>query len=181
MPSKKHCTQYKRKKQHCPAFIDNNFLHSQWDHEVSLFFLNKQSLLNSNGRFMKIGKKRGRPRIAGKPREPNGRISRAQKPRTAPPLLTIEMRAKHFGLTIEEAKIRFQVPILGAFVYLDINRIDQASVKSNMILHKGISKLETTIYVQKACQAAIMMNLRMHLMKKHTKSGFKEQVITMKT
>ncbi|MCZ2158725.1 hypothetical protein NPX99_05485 [Bartonella sp. 220] len=53
---------------------------------------------------MKIGKKRGRPRITGKPREPNGRISRAQKPRTAPPLLTIKMRAKHFGLTIEEAK-----------------------------------------------------------------------------
>ncbi|UTO28190.1 hypothetical protein [Bartonella harrusi] len=53
---------------------------------------------------MKIGKKRGRPRITGKLREPNGRISRAKKPRTPPPLLTIEMRAKHFGLTLEEAK-----------------------------------------------------------------------------
>ncbi|UNE53957.1 hypothetical protein [Bartonella machadoae] len=53
---------------------------------------------------MKIGKKRGRPRITGKLREPNGRISRAKKPHTPPPLLTIEMRAKHFGLTLEEAK-----------------------------------------------------------------------------
>ncbi|MBB5074458.1 hypothetical protein HNQ69_001601 [Bartonella callosciuri] len=53
---------------------------------------------------MKIHKKRGRPKITGKLREPNGRISRAQRPRTSPSQSTIEMRAKHFGLTIEEAK-----------------------------------------------------------------------------
>ncbi|WP_455479237.1 hypothetical protein V4B17_05910 [Bartonella sp. B23] len=53
---------------------------------------------------MKIRKKRGRPRIAGKLREPNGRISRAQNPRIPPPQQMIEMRAKHFGLSIEEAK-----------------------------------------------------------------------------
>lgn len=53
---------------------------------------------------MKIVKKRGRPRIAGKGREPNGRISRAKTPRTPPPEAMIAMRAKHFGLSIEEAK-----------------------------------------------------------------------------
>ncbi|MET3560831.1 hypothetical protein ABID39_001547 [Bartonella japonica] len=53
---------------------------------------------------MKIGKKRGRPRILGKLREPNGRISRAKNPRTTPPETTIAMRAKHFGLSIEEAQ-----------------------------------------------------------------------------
>ncbi|WP_208436292.1 hypothetical protein [Bartonella phoceensis] len=61
---------------------------------------------------MKIRKKRGRPRIAGKLREPNGRISRAQKPRTPPPQHTIAMRAKHFGLTIEEAKN----PLVGTYI-----------------------------------------------------------------
>ncbi|MET3589867.1 hypothetical protein ABID23_000955 [Bartonella silvatica] len=53
---------------------------------------------------MKIGKKRGRPRITGKRKEPNGRISRAKNTHTPPPQATIEMRAKHFGLSIEEAK-----------------------------------------------------------------------------
>ncbi|WP_413154844.1 hypothetical protein [Bartonella sp. cb54] len=49
-------------------------------------------------------KKRGRPRIEGCMREKNGRISRAKTPREPVNQLTIEMRAKHFGLTIEEAK-----------------------------------------------------------------------------
>ncbi|EJF74306.1 hypothetical protein HWV54_02990 [Bartonella alsatica] len=53
---------------------------------------------------MTTRKKRGRPRITGKLREPNGRISRAKNPRIGPFQHTIEMRAKHFGLTIEEAK-----------------------------------------------------------------------------
>ncbi|WP_336288711.1 hypothetical protein [Bartonella sp. CB60] len=48
--------------------------------------------------------KRGRPRIRGCMREKNGRISRAKIPREPVNQLTIEMRAKHFGLTIEEAK-----------------------------------------------------------------------------
>ncbi len=63
-------------------------------------------------KFMKIRKKRGRPRITGKLREPNGRISRAQKPHTPSPQQTIEMRAKHFGLTIEEAKN----PLVGTYI-----------------------------------------------------------------
>lgn len=61
---------------------------------------------------MKKAKKRGRPRITGKRREQNGRISRAKKPRTSSPQQTIEMRAKHFGLTIEEAKN----PLSGTYI-----------------------------------------------------------------
>ncbi|WP_455478699.1 hypothetical protein V3565_02245 [Bartonella sp. B10] len=48
--------------------------------------------------------KRGRPRIKGCLREPNGRILRAKMPREPVNKLIIEMRAKHFGLTVEEAK-----------------------------------------------------------------------------
>ncbi|MBB4077231.1 hypothetical protein GGR08_001559 [Bartonella fuyuanensis] len=48
--------------------------------------------------------KRGRPRIKGCNREPNGRISRAKTPHESINKLAIEMRAKRFGLTIEEAK-----------------------------------------------------------------------------
>ncbi|OPB34945.1 hypothetical protein [Bartonella taylorii] len=61
---------------------------------------------------MKIRKKRGRPRITGKLREPNGRISRAKSPPLSPPQLTIEMRAKHLGLTVEEAKN----PLVGTYI-----------------------------------------------------------------
>ncbi len=49
-------------------------------------------------------KKRGRPKITGKLREPNGRISRAKRPHKSPLQSMIEMRAKHFSLSIEEAK-----------------------------------------------------------------------------
>ncbi|CAF28222.1 hypothetical protein PRJBM_01429 [Bartonella henselae] len=66
--------------------------------------LAREFFFTSNGKFMKTVKKRGRPRITGKPREPNGRISRAKRPNKAVPQVTIEMRAKHFGLSIEEAK-----------------------------------------------------------------------------
>ncbi|WP_208442289.1 hypothetical protein [Bartonella raoultii] len=48
--------------------------------------------------------KRGRPRIEGCIREPNGRISRTKMPRDPIDKLAIEMRAKRFCLTIEEAK-----------------------------------------------------------------------------
>ncbi|WP_019222761.1 hypothetical protein [Bartonella rattaustraliani] len=53
---------------------------------------------------MKTDKKRGRLMITGKLREPNGRISRAKKPHKPPPQATVAMRAKHCGLSIEEAK-----------------------------------------------------------------------------
>ncbi|MCZ2204010.1 hypothetical protein [Bartonella sp. A05] len=56
--------------------------------------------------------KRGRPRINGCTREPNGRISRAKAPREPVDKLAIEMRVKHFGLTVEEAKN----PLSGSYV-----------------------------------------------------------------
>ncbi|WP_455474703.1 hypothetical protein [Bartonella sp. B30(2025)] len=56
--------------------------------------------------------KRGRPRIEGRMREKNGRISRAKRPREAIDKLTIAMRAKHFGLTVEEAKN----PLSGSYI-----------------------------------------------------------------
>ncbi|WP_295735630.1 hypothetical protein [uncultured Bartonella sp.] len=47
---------------------------------------------------------RGRPRIEGIAREPNGRRSRAKKPREAIDRLAILMRAKHTGLSEKQAK-----------------------------------------------------------------------------
>lgn len=44
--------------------------------------------------------KRGRPRISGQIREPNGRVSRAKKQKEK---LALTMRAKHYGLTLEQA------------------------------------------------------------------------------
>ncbi|VEJ45769.1 hypothetical protein [Bartonella vinsonii] len=56
--------------------------------------------------------KRGRPRIKGCIREPNGRISRAKTPHEPMDKLALEMRAKRFGLTIEEAKN----PLSGTYI-----------------------------------------------------------------
>lgn len=61
---------------------------------------------------MKIRKKRSRPRITGKLREPNEHISRTKSPPLSPPQSTIEMRAKHLGLTIDEAKN----PLVGTYI-----------------------------------------------------------------
>ncbi|MET3560905.1 hypothetical protein ABID39_001621 [Bartonella japonica] len=57
-------------------------------------------------------KKRGRPRIKGRVREPNGRISRAKTLREPVDQLAIEMRAKRFGLTLQEAKN----PLAGTYI-----------------------------------------------------------------
>ncbi|WP_412058135.1 hypothetical protein [Bartonella sp. DGB2] len=51
-----------------------------------------------------IRKRRGRPRIEGKTREPNGRISRAKAQREPIDLLAIKMRAKHHSLSLVDAK-----------------------------------------------------------------------------
>ncbi|VEJ44928.1 hypothetical protein [Bartonella vinsonii] len=56
--------------------------------------------------------KRGRPRIKGCIREPNGRISRAKTPREPVDQLAIEIRAKRFCLTIEDAKN----PLAGTYI-----------------------------------------------------------------
>ncbi|WP_375631771.1 MULTISPECIES: hypothetical protein [unclassified Bartonella] len=89
--------------------------------------------------------KRGRPRIKGCIREPNGRISRAKTPHEPMDKLAIEMRAKRFGLTIEEAKS----PLSGTYIgrlYLqgEINQdqYDDAQkyleVKNNYLCAKGL-------------------------------------------
>ncbi len=59
--------------------------------------------------------KRGHPRIKGCIREPNGRISRAKTPHKPMDKLAIEMRAKRFGLTIEEAKNPLSRTYIGRF------------------------------------------------------------------
>jgi len=46
-------------------------------------------------------RRRGRPRLEGKLREPNGRIARAKKPAA---LLALQARAFHTGLTLEQAR-----------------------------------------------------------------------------
>ncbi|AQX19772.1 hypothetical protein [Bartonella sp. WD16.2] len=73
---------------------------------------------------MKKRKKRGRPRITGQKREPNGRISRAKTPRKPTDQLTLEMRAKHYGISIQDAKN----PLMGTYVgrlYLLEKKINQ--------------------------------------------------------
>ena len=53
---------------------------------------------------LRLKRGRGRPRIEGIMREPNGRRSRAKKPREAIDRLAILMRAKHTGLSEKQAK-----------------------------------------------------------------------------
>ncbi|EJF85317.1 hypothetical protein [Bartonella rattimassiliensis] len=50
--------------------------------------------------------------MTGQLREANGRISRAKLPREAANQLAIEMRAKRFGLTLQEAKN----PLAGTYI-----------------------------------------------------------------
>ncbi|WP_144754999.1 hypothetical protein [Bartonella saheliensis] len=89
--------------------------------------------------------KRGRPRIEGCIREPNGRISRTKMPRDPIDKLTIETRAKRFCLTIEEAKN----PLSGTYIgrlYLQGNlnqdQYDAAQkyleVRNNYLCAKGL-------------------------------------------
>ncbi|WP_375645121.1 MULTISPECIES: hypothetical protein [unclassified Bartonella] len=89
--------------------------------------------------------KRGRPRIKGCIREPNGRISRAKTPHEPMDKLAIEMRAKRFCLTIEEAKNPLSSTYIGR-LYLqgEINQdqYDAAQkyleVKNNYLCAKGL-------------------------------------------
>ncbi|WP_144755800.1 hypothetical protein [Bartonella saheliensis] len=61
---------------------------------------------------MKKNKKRGRPKITGQIREANGRISRAKAPREAIDKLAIEIRAKRFCLSLQDAKN----PLVGTYI-----------------------------------------------------------------
>ena len=53
---------------------------------------------------LRAKRRRGRPRIQGIVREPNGRRSRAKRPREAIDKLAIRMRAKHTGLSEKQAR-----------------------------------------------------------------------------
>ncbi|AQX31159.1 hypothetical protein [Bartonella schoenbuchensis] len=73
---------------------------------------------------MKKRKKRGKPRIEGQIREPNGRISRAKTPDKSSYQQTLEMRAKRYGASIQDAKN----PLIGTYVgrlYLLEKKINQ--------------------------------------------------------
>ncbi|WP_375610941.1 MULTISPECIES: hypothetical protein [unclassified Bartonella] len=118
--------------------------------------------------------KRGRPRIKGCIREPNGRISRAKTPHEPMDKLAIEMRAKRFGLTIEEAKN----PLSGTYIgrlYLqgEINQdqYDAAQkyleVKNNYLCAKGLPN-------------AIYDNFTPSSNEEAQNGGLKEQLIVMK-
>ncbi|WP_017196048.1 hypothetical protein [Bartonella birtlesii] len=78
---------------------------------------------------MKIHKKCNRLKTTKKGAEQNGDISHTQKPCTSPSQHSIEMRAKHFGLTIEEAKN----PLASSY----IGRLCLLGYKQNAL---GISK-----------------------------------------
>ncbi|WP_375619038.1 MULTISPECIES: hypothetical protein, partial [unclassified Bartonella] len=89
--------------------------------------------------------KRGRPRIKGCIREPNGRISRAKIPREPIDKLAIEMRAKRFGLTIEDAKNPLSATYIGRLYLQGVINQDQYDaaqkyfeVKNNYLCAKAL-------------------------------------------
>ncbi|WP_375686508.1 hypothetical protein [Bartonella sp. AC331YNZD] len=89
--------------------------------------------------------KRGRPRINGCLREPNGRISRAKIPREPIDKLAIEMRAKRFGLTIEDAKNPLSGTYIGRLYLQGVINQDQydtaqkyLEVKNNYLCAKAL-------------------------------------------
>ncbi|WP_273719176.1 MULTISPECIES: hypothetical protein [Bartonella] len=77
--------------------------------------------------------KRGRPRIKGCTREPNGRISRVKTPHEPINKLAIEMRAKRFGLTIEEAKNPLSGTYIGRLYLKGVINQDQYDVAQKYI------------------------------------------------
>ncbi|MDD9329130.1 MAG: hypothetical protein PV353_01640 [Bartonella sp.] len=92
-----------------------------------------------------VMRQRGRPKILGKLREPNGRISRAKKPFVAADQLAIEMRAKHFGLTKQEAKNPLSSTYIGRLCLngeLTQEQYDAAQkylqIKNNYLCAKGL-------------------------------------------
>ncbi|WP_375655497.1 hypothetical protein [Bartonella sp. AA83SXKL] len=94
--------------------------------------------------------KRGRPRINGCLREPNGRISRAKIPREPIDKLAIEMRAKRFGLTIEDAKNPLSATYIGRLYLQGVINQDQydaaqkyLEVRNNYLCAKA---LQNAIY-----------------------------------
>ncbi|WP_375671442.1 hypothetical protein [Bartonella sp. SD1336NMGDW] len=89
--------------------------------------------------------KRGRPRIKGCIREPNGRISRAKTPHEPMDKLAIEMRAKRFCLTTEEAKNPLSGTYIGRLYLQGVINQDQydaaqkyLEVRNNYLCAKGL-------------------------------------------
>ncbi|WP_455466417.1 hypothetical protein [Bartonella sp. B39] len=89
--------------------------------------------------------KRGRPRIKGCMREKNGRISRAKAPRDPVDKLAIEIRAKRFGLTIEDAKNPLSGTYIGRLYLQGVIEQDQydaaqkyLEVRNNYLCAKGL-------------------------------------------
>ncbi|WP_375646624.1 MULTISPECIES: hypothetical protein [unclassified Bartonella] len=87
----------------------------------------------------------GRPRINGCLREPNGRISRVKIPREPIDKLAIEMRAKRFGLTIEDAKNPLSATYIGRLYLQGVINQDQydaaqkyLEVRNNYLCAKGL-------------------------------------------
>ncbi|WP_246708112.1 hypothetical protein [Bartonella sp. HY038] len=60
-----------------------------------------------------VKKRGGRPRIHGKLREPNGRVSRAKGPQEPIDKLAIEVRARRFGLNVHEARNPMAATFIG--------------------------------------------------------------------
>ncbi|GAA4667923.1 hypothetical protein [Bartonella pachyuromydis] len=94
---------------------------------------------------MKKNKKRGRPKITGQIREANGRMSRAKAPREAVDKFAIEIRAKRFGLSLQEAKN----PLSGTYIgrlclqgVLDQEQYDTAQqylqIRNDYLCAKGL-------------------------------------------
>uniref|UniRef100_UPI0035D0BB6D hypothetical protein n=1 Tax=Bartonella sp. MM55XZML TaxID=3243552 RepID=UPI0035D0BB6D len=78
-------------------------------------------------------------------REPNGRISRAKIPREPIDKLAIEMRAKRFGLTIEDAKNPLSATYIGRLYLQGVINQDQydaaqkyLEVKNNYLCAKAL-------------------------------------------
>ncbi|MCZ2159306.1 hypothetical protein NPX99_08665, partial [Bartonella sp. 220] len=88
---------------------------------------------------------RGRPKIIGQLREPNGRISRAKSPREAVDTLALETRAKRFGLTLQEARNPLSGTYIGRLYLQGVLTQDQydaaqkyLQIRNNYLCAKGL-------------------------------------------
>lgn len=130
---------------------------------------------------MKTVKKRGRPRITGKPREPNGRISRAKRPNKAVPQVTIEMRAKHFGLSIEEAKNPLSSSYIGRLYMLGTKQNGSGINKEQYDTAQRYLQIRNDYLCAKGLPSGYYDNFTHALSDEKAKNnGFAEQPITMK-
>ena len=69
--------------------------------------------------------RRGRPRLLNVDRTPSGQLSRAQEPKEAADVIALDARARHLGITPEQAKDQRAGSFLG-YLYM-LGRIDGLS------------------------------------------------------